>query len=111
MEKWIRSAIPALLIHCSIGTVYCWSTFKASIATAIGMSRRFCRQTGRNQYSQVFTGFCYLLYGRYDWNWFDYQILYWSFGSGAVIPVLWLYYGYRTGNWLFNASKDPYAVV
>ena len=38
MEKWIRSAIPALLIHCSIGTVYCWSTFKASIATAIGMS-------------------------------------------------------------------------
>lgn len=38
MEKWIRSAIPALLIHCSIGTVYCWSTFKQSIATAIGMS-------------------------------------------------------------------------
>ena len=38
MEKWIRSAIPALLIHCSIGTVYCWSTFKQSIAEAIGMS-------------------------------------------------------------------------
>ncbi len=38
MNKWIRAAIPALLIHCSIGTVYCWSTFKQSIADAIGMS-------------------------------------------------------------------------
>ena len=37
MEKWIRSAIPALLIHCSIGTVYCWSTFKETIAEKIGM--------------------------------------------------------------------------
>ena len=37
-NKWIRSAIPALLIHCSIGTVYCWSTFKESIANQIGMS-------------------------------------------------------------------------
>ena len=38
MNKWTRAAIPALLIHCSIGTVYCWSTFKESIANAIGMS-------------------------------------------------------------------------
>ncbi len=38
MNKWTRAAIPALLIHCSIGTVYCWSTFKQSIAEAIGMS-------------------------------------------------------------------------
>ena len=37
-NKWIRAAVPALLIHCSIGTVYCWSTFKESIANAIGMS-------------------------------------------------------------------------
>lgn len=37
-NKWIRSAIPALLIHIAIGTVYCWSTFKASIADKIGMS-------------------------------------------------------------------------
>jgi len=37
-NKWIRAAVPALLIHCSIGTVYCWSTFKEAIATAIGMS-------------------------------------------------------------------------
>lgn len=37
-NKWVRSAIPALLIHCSIGTVYCWSTFKEAIATKIGMS-------------------------------------------------------------------------
>ncbi len=38
MEKWIRSAIPALLIHCSIGTVYCWSTIKQAVADAITMS-------------------------------------------------------------------------
>lgn len=37
-NKWLRAAIPALLIHCSIGTVYCWSTFKEAIATKIGMS-------------------------------------------------------------------------
>lgn len=36
-NKWARAAIPALLIHCSIGTVYCWSTFKESIAKAIDM--------------------------------------------------------------------------
>ena len=37
-NKWLRAAVPALLIHCSIGTVYCWSTFKEAIAQAIGMS-------------------------------------------------------------------------
>ena len=37
-NKWICAAIPALLIHCSIGTVYCWSTFKESIADKIGVS-------------------------------------------------------------------------
>ena len=37
-NRWIRAAIPALLIHCSIGTVYCWSTFKETIANTIGMS-------------------------------------------------------------------------
>lgn len=37
-EKWIRGAIPALLIHCSIGSVYCWSLFSREIATCIGFS-------------------------------------------------------------------------
>ncbi|MBE6719955.1 MAG: OFA family MFS transporter [Ruminococcaceae bacterium] len=37
-NKWMRAAVPALLIHCSIGTVYCWSTFKEAIATQIKMS-------------------------------------------------------------------------
>ncbi len=36
-NKWIRAAIPALLIHISVGTVYCWSTFKQAIAEQIGM--------------------------------------------------------------------------
>ncbi len=38
-NRWFRAAIPALLIHCSIGTVYCWSTFKTTIADQIGMSK------------------------------------------------------------------------
>jgi OFA family oxalate/formate antiporter-like MFS transporter len=37
-NKWTRAAIPALLIHMSVGTVYCWSTFKQAIAEQIGMS-------------------------------------------------------------------------
>lgn len=37
-NKWTRAAIPALLLHVSIGTVYCWSTFKTQIATYIGSS-------------------------------------------------------------------------
>lgn len=37
-NKWIRGAIPALLIHCSIGTVYCWSLLKGDIANYIGKS-------------------------------------------------------------------------
>jgi OFA family oxalate/formate antiporter-like MFS transporter len=35
-NKWFRGAIPALLIHCSIGTVYCWSLLKGNIASYIG---------------------------------------------------------------------------
>jgi OFA family oxalate/formate antiporter-like MFS transporter len=30
-NKWTRAAIPALLLHCSIGTVYCWSYFSGAI--------------------------------------------------------------------------------
>ena len=38
-NKWIRAAIPALLLHCSIGTVYCWSLFSQEIANYIGFSK------------------------------------------------------------------------
>ncbi len=38
-NKWIRAAIPALLLHCSIGTVYCWSLFSESIGEYIGFSK------------------------------------------------------------------------
>ncbi len=38
-NKWIRAAIPALLLHCSIGTVYCWSMFSQEIAEHIGFSK------------------------------------------------------------------------
>ena len=35
-NKWINGAIPALFIHCSIGTVYCWSLLRNAICEAIG---------------------------------------------------------------------------
>ena len=38
-NKWIRAAVPALLLHCSIGTVYCWSLVSESIAEYIGQSK------------------------------------------------------------------------
>ncbi|MCR5107607.1 MAG: OFA family MFS transporter [Lachnospiraceae bacterium] len=38
-NKWVRAAIPALLLHCSIGTVYCWSVFSQEIADYIGFSK------------------------------------------------------------------------
>ena len=38
-NKWVRAAIPALLLHCSIGTVYCWSLFSQSISEHIGFSK------------------------------------------------------------------------
>ncbi len=38
-NKWICAAIPALLLHFSIGTVYCWSIFSENIAKYIGFSK------------------------------------------------------------------------
>lgn len=37
-NKWMRAAVPALLIHCSVGTVYCWSIFKEAIAAQLNLS-------------------------------------------------------------------------
>ena len=34
-NKWTRAAIPALLLHSSIGTVYCWSYFSGAIQSAL----------------------------------------------------------------------------
>ena len=38
-NKWVRAAIPALLLHCSIGTVYCWSIFSQEIGEYIGFGK------------------------------------------------------------------------
>lgn len=38
-NKWFRAAIPALLLHCSIGTVYCWSLFSDQIGQYIGFQK------------------------------------------------------------------------
>lgn len=35
-NKWVRGAIPALFIHCCIGSVYCWSLLKDEIALQMG---------------------------------------------------------------------------
>lgn len=35
-NKWTRAAFPALCIHCSIGTVYCWSLLKGGIVEYLG---------------------------------------------------------------------------
>ncbi|MBQ9524191.1 MAG: OFA family MFS transporter [Bacteroidaceae bacterium] len=37
-NKWMRAAVPALLIHSCIGSVYCWSLLKGDIATEVGCS-------------------------------------------------------------------------
>lgn len=36
-NRWVRAVAPALLIHVSIGTVYCWSVFKQLIADRMGV--------------------------------------------------------------------------
>ena len=38
-NKWIRGALPALLIHLSIGSVYAWSLFAEPIANHIGVQQ------------------------------------------------------------------------
>ncbi len=38
-NRWIRAVIPALLLHCSVGTVYCWSIFCQEIADYIGFNK------------------------------------------------------------------------
>ena len=40
-NKWIRAAIPALLLHCSIGTVYCWSIFSERIGEYIKWDKSY----------------------------------------------------------------------
>ncbi len=40
-NKWTCAAIPALLLHCSIGTVYCWGTFSKEIGEYIYGAENF----------------------------------------------------------------------
>lgn len=37
-NRWVNGALPALLIHCCIGSVYCWSLFKGDIASYMGVN-------------------------------------------------------------------------
>lgn len=78
-NKWLSGAIPALLIHCCIGSVYCWSLIKNNIATEmniassdiefafslaiffLGMSAAFCgRFIEKNvKYSSLISAICF----------------------------------------------------
>lgn len=78
-NKWLSGAIPALLIHCCIGSVYCWSLIKNNIASEInvassdiefafslaifflGMSAAFCgRFIEKNvKYSSLISAICF----------------------------------------------------
>ena len=78
-NKWLSGAIPALLIHCCIGSVYCWSLIKNNIASKmnvassdiefafslaiffLGMSAAFCgRFIEKNvKYSSLISAICF----------------------------------------------------
>ena len=38
LNKFIHGAIPAIMLHVCIGTVYCWSLLKDAIAQAMNVS-------------------------------------------------------------------------
>ena len=38
LDKWVRGAIPALLIHGSIGSVYAWSIFTNPLSEYLNVS-------------------------------------------------------------------------
>ena len=114
-NKWVRAAIPALLLHCSIGTVYCWSIFSQEIADYIGfskgatewafsfaifflgMSAAFCRKG----HSQVFPDRYDLLCGRYGRHRSLYLVRRCTSGKSRIsarhLCMLWLYHGNRSG--------------
>ena len=50
-NKWICAAIPALLLHCSIGTVYCWGTFSKEIGEYIYGVGNFQAHAGAVQWA------------------------------------------------------------
>lgn len=109
-NKWVCAAIPALLLHCSIGTVYCWSIFSQEIADYIGFSK------GATEWAFSFAIFFLDLFrGRYG----GYRIFHLlrrtasgkSSCTDRYLYLLWLYYGYRSGNRIFIPGQDSYALV
>ena len=106
-NKWIRAAIPALLIHCSIGTVYCWSTIREAIAEQIGVSNfatgwvfslaifflgtsaafagRFVEQ---NIHLSSFVAFCCFTLGMFGTGW---TLL--NFTGTTALILLYIFYG------------------
>ena len=133
-NKWFRAAIPALLLHCSIGTVYCWSIFSQEIADYIGFSK------GATEWAFSLAIFFLGMSAAFLGNVVEKDIHKSSLiaticfaagmaGTGAFIYllrrkksrqyyrnyrnifVLRCYYGYRFGYGLSFARKNSYALV
>lgn len=132
-NKWVRAAIPALLLHCSIGTVYCWSIFSQEIADYIGfskgatewafsfaifflgMSAAFLGNIVEKDIHKVFTDRCDLLCSRYGRYRSLYLVRRRTSGkyriSAGHLCMLWLHHGNRSWHRLSFSREDPDALV
>ena len=107
-NKWMRAAIPALLIHISVGTVYCWSTFKQAIAEQIGMNSFSVGWAF--SFAIFFLGMSAAFAGKFveknihQRNWISYSALHRMACPIGNLSMLRLYNGNRTWSWLLNSS-------
>ena len=83
-NKWIRGAIPALLLHCSIGTVYCWSIFSQEIADYIGFSK------GATEWAFSFAIFFLGMSAAFLGNLVEKNIHKSSLIAAALLQLVWL---------------------
>lgn len=130
-NKWIRAAVPALLLHCSIGTVYCWSIFSQEIADHIGfskgatewafsfaifflgMSAAFLGNVVEKDIhkSSLIAAICFAagMAGTGFFIWYGESRKH--IGAYRYLCLLWLYYGCRFRNRISFTSKNVNAVV
>ena len=128
-NKWIRAAVPALLIHCSIGTVYCWSTFKEAIAQQIGMdtfsvgwafslaifflgmSAAFAGKLVEKNVKRSSLIARYLFHIRNDRYWVMYTVFIRNSRINRYIFMLWLHHGNRIRSRIYYPYKNINAMV
>lgn len=130
-NKWLRAALPALLIHCSIGTVYCWSSFSAALADAIGAAPQ--RLGFAFSLAIFFLGMSAAFAGPFiERNVHKAALVaclflppaWWAPVGAFAIRRFWAqtcplpasfflrgHHGHRPGHWLFNTGQNPHALV